>query len=187
MDENQTPQAEAAGEAAPAAAASTEQQQRTPEQVEAEWQAKQTALGRAHAAETQVLRDQLKAAQAAQTPATGDSSASEAELKRQLADAQKTLQQREQEYTAGLRAAKYPHAADALDPTALAAMDEAKLAGLNERLAPQPASRSFGIDPSTPPRAVGEKPIEEKSLAELKADLVKYGPQFAAELNADRS
>jgi hypothetical protein len=186
LDENQTPQAEAAGEAAPAAAASTEQQQRTPEQVEAEWQAKQTALGRAHAAETQVLRDQVKALQAAQTPATGDGSASEAELKRQLAEAQKTLQQREQEYTAGLRAAKYPHAAEALDPTALAAMDEAKLAGLNERLAPQ-QSRPFGVDPSTPPREVGEKPFEEKSLAELKADLVKYSPQFAAEIAADRS
>jgi exonuclease VII large subunit len=160
---------------------------RTPEQVEAEWSAKQAALGRQYAAENKALRDQIEALRTAQQTteqvATGSTSEAEA-LKRQLADMQKQLQQREQEYTANLRSTKYPHAAEALDPQVLATMDEAKLAGLEARLTP--AFPGIGIESSTPPRvSSAPKSIEDKTVDELKADLARLAPAFNAEFTGE--
>lgn len=180
-------QAEQATQATPATAAGTngqtpsteagaQQPTRTAEQVEAEWQSRHTALGRQHAAEVQSLKDQLAAAQASQQAATstaGEAGNEVEALKRQLAEAQKAQQRQAQEFAGQLRSTKYPYAAEALDPQVLATMDEAKLAGLNARLSPSPQRPGAGIDPSTPPKAQGQKPISEKSAAELKADLLR--------------
>jgi hypothetical protein len=170
---------------APSQEAAAPQAARTPEQVEAEWSAKQAALGRQYAAETKALREQVSALQASQSTAqqvvSGTQSEAEA-LKQQLAESQKQLQQREQEYTADLRATKYPNAAEALDPQVLATMDEAKLAGLEARLTPS----RFAIDPSTPARtSSAPKNIEDKTLDELKADLARMGPAFAEEMRSN--
>jgi hypothetical protein len=188
MPEDQNPQADAAEGEAPAQAAAAQQQQRTPEEVEAEWQARHTALGRQHAAETKALRDQLAALSAAQQTAEAavEGTVSEAEaLRQQLAAQQRLFQQREQEYTATLRATKYPFAAEALEPQVLATMDEAKLAGLEARLTP---SRSGArIDPSTPARnaPTAPKPLEEKTAAELREELARLAPGFAAEMRSN--
>jgi len=156
----------------------------TAEQVEAEYKARLSGKDKAHAAETKALREQLAALQSAQQNAVAqvDGTMSEAEaLKRQLAETQKQLQQREQEFTATLRSTMYPYAAEALDPQVLASMDEAKLAGLNARL--QPARPAFGIDSSTPARtASAPKTIEDMTLEEVKDALQRAAPAFEAEL-----
>lgn len=158
----------------------------TPEQVEAEWKYRVSQKDKAHAAETKALRDQIAALSAtsgsAQQQAEGSLSEAEA-LRQQLALAQKTLAQKDAEHTAQLRSVKFPNAADALDPSALAAMDEAKLAGLEARLS-APGPRTLPVDPSTPPRqpSGAAKPIEEKTAAELREDLRKMAPQITAEM-----
>ena len=189
MAEERPPQAEDAGQVAPSTEASTPPPTRTPEEVEAEWQARQSALGRQHAAEAKALRDQIAALEAAKGTATAaaQSGLTEAETYKQaLEDAKRQLQEQGQQYEATLRATKYPYAAESLDPQTLAAMDEAKLAGLDARL--RPTRPGVGIDPSTPQRQSSiPRDIEDKSLDELRADLERYGPQFATEINANRS
>ena len=170
---------------APSQEAAAPQQVRTPEQVEAEWSAKQAALGRQYAAETKALREQLAAMQASQQQvlqtATGTQSEAEA-LKQQLAQEQAQRKAEREQYTASLRATQYPNAAEALDPQVLATMDEAKLAGLEARLSPS----KFAIDPSTPARVqTAPKSIDEKTLDELKADLARMGPAFAEEMRSN--
>lgn len=159
----------------------------TVQQVEAEYKARLSGKDKAHAAEVAELRRQLEAAQQTGTSAateTQQATATVEELKRQLAEAQNANKQQAQRYEQTLRSTKYPHAAEALDPQTLATMDEAKLAGLNARLAPSsPAPAPGRVDPSTPAREAAPKPTTEKSVEELKADLAKYGPQFAASLN----
>ena len=161
----------------------------TPEQVEAEWKHRVSQKDKAHAAETKSLRDQIAALSAtsgsAQQQAEGSLSEAEA-LRQQLAQAQKALAQKDAEHTASLRSVKYPNAAEALEPSALAQMDEAKLAGLEARLSAPPRS-TLPVDPSTPPRtpSAGPKPIEEKTSAELREDLRRMSPQIAAEMGRD--
>lgn len=160
----------------------------TAEQVEAEYKARLSGKDKAHAAETKALREQLAALQSAQqgAVAAADGSTTEAAaLKQQLADMQKQIQQREQEYTATLRATQYPYAAEALDPQVLASMDEAKLAGLNARL--EPAGRpTFGIDSSTPARTVSApKTIEDMTLEEVREALKREAPAFEAEIRQE--
>ena len=178
-------QAESENGAAPAAAAGDQTQSRTPEQVEAEWQAKQSALGRQHAATEQTLRARIAALEA-QT-ASGERTGSEQDaiqkenelLRKQLAD-------RETAYNAELRKVRFPLAAEALDAGVLATMDEAKLAGLEARLTPQAGvAASPRMETSTPPRTTDQpKPLSEKTAAELKADLARLSPQFLSEIRA---
>lgn len=158
----------------------------TVEQVEAEWKHRVSQKDKAHAAETKALRDQIAAlsATAGSAQQQADGSLSELDvLKRQLAESEKRHQETQAQYEARLRATKFPNAAEALDPTALATMDEARLAGLEARLS-APAPRPFPVDPSTPPRApsAGAKPIEEKTSAELREDLRRMSGQIAAEM-----
>jgi hypothetical protein len=158
----------------------------TVEQVEAEWKHRVSQKDKAHAAEAAELRRQIAALSVTSSSAQqqADGSLTEAEtLKKQLAESQQRERALQAQHTAELRAVKYPNAADALDPTALAQMDEAKLAGLEARLS-APATPTRPVDPSTPPRqpASGAKPIEEKTAAELREDLRLMSPQIVAEL-----
>lgn len=179
MTEDTTVGTEQATEGSPAPAP-------TAEQVEAEYKARLSGKDKAHAAEVATLRAQIEALSGEKATATSQAEGSLSEvdaLKKQLAEAQKANQQQAAEYTATLRATKYPYAAEALDAGVLATMDEAKLAGLNARLTP--GKPGAGIDPSTPPRdTTVPKPTSEKSVAELKADLAKFGPQFTAEVRS---
>jgi DNA segregation ATPase FtsK/SpoIIIE-like protein len=161
----------------------------TAAEVEAEYKARLSGKDKAHAAEVQTLKAQIEALSTGGDAATAAAQANAGtaeELRRQLAEAQNEIKQRDQAHTAQLRAAKYPFAADALDPAVLAAMDESKVAGLNARLAP--SKPGIGIDPSTPQRTVvAPKPTNEKSSAELRADLERMAPQIAAELRSNLS
>ena len=158
--------------------------QRTAAEVEAEYKARLSGKDKAHAAETAELRRQLEAAQA-----TGQQQATEGQqsqdevtrLKQQLAESEKTNKQQAADYALQTRTAKYPLAAEALDPQTLATMDEAKLAGLNERLTP--STPRVPVDPNTPAGgATAPKPTDQKSSKELKADLAAMSGQFSEEL-----
>jgi septal ring factor EnvC (AmiA/AmiB activator) len=172
---------------APSTEAAAPQQTRTPEQVEAEWSAKQAALGRQYAATERALREEIASLKASQQSAVETASGTQTEaeaLRKQLADQEKRLQQREQEYTANLRATKYPLAAETLEPQVLATMDEARLAGLEARLTPH--RPPMGIDSSTPPRtASAPKSPDEMSVEEMKAELERLAPAFAREIGSN--
>lgn len=185
MPEPNPQQAESEDGAAPAVAAGDQPQTRTPEQVEAEWQAKQSALGRQHAATEQTLRARIAALEA-QT-ASGERTAPEQDAIRQENELlRKQLADREVAYAAEMRKVRFPLAAEALDAGVLATMDEAKLAGLEARLTPQAGvAASPRVESSTPPRNIDQpKPLEEKTAAELKADLARLAPAFLSEISA---
>lgn len=180
MAEDEQPLSEQGGEAEAAVSAPpTEKPARTPEQVEAEWSARHSAAGRQHAATEKALRDQIAALEAekAGTQASGNADdairAENERLRKQLAES-------EQNRALEVRSARYPLSAESLTPSALAAMDEAQLAGLEARLTPGPNTR---LASSTPPRTQDQpKPLEEKSADELKADLARLAPDFVRQL-----
>lgn len=186
---DETPQqAGSEGGAAPSTEAGTQSQTRTPEQVEAEWQAKQSALGRQHAAESQALRSQIAALEA-QTRAPGERTGTDDEaLKTENERLRKQLQDKDVAYAAEVRKVRFPLSAEALDPAVLASMDEARLAGLEARLTPQvgQGASSPRVEPSTPPRTADvPKPLEERSRAELEAELARLAPEFLRELQSN--
>lgn len=158
--------------------------ERTAAEVEAEYKARLSGKDKAHSAEVAELRRQLEAAQATgqQQATEGQQTTDEvARLKQALAEAQKAQQAQQQDFAKTIRSTKYPHAAEALDPQTLATMDEAKLAGLEARLTP--SRPPVPVDPNTPQGgAPAPKPTDQKTAAELKADLARQSEQFAAEL-----
>lgn len=179
MADEQTP-SEAGTGAETAQAPEAQTPTRTPEQVEAEWSARHSAAGRQHAATEKALRDQIAGLQAAQAGTTAADTAQDAtraeneRLAKELADerAARALE---------VRQARFPFSAEALAPSALVAMDDAQLAGLEARLTPGTASARLAS--STPPRTADQpKPIEEKTEDELRADLARYAPDFVRQL-----
>jgi hypothetical protein len=152
-----------------------------------------SGLQRAHNEETRVLRDQLAALQAAAAGTTAKASqtvaatSEEAARWKAAADANaKALAEERQLRIVETRAAKYPFAAESIgDPGVLVAMDEARLAGLNERLAPPAAPTRKGVmDPNGSGRtmAAGEVPLKDKTPEQLKDDLVKYAPDWVRQI-----
>ena len=155
----------------------------TAEQVEAEYKARLSGKDRAHAATEQALRDQIAALEGDKvvTKAAADGTLSEVDtLKAQLKAEQDGRKKDNLDNTQTLRTTKYPEAAATLDAATLATMDEAKLAGLEARLtqAPPPAP----VDPNTPPATPSAPASTEKSATDLKADLERMSPEFAASL-----
>ena len=156
---------------------------RTADSVEAEWKNRVSSKERYFAATEKSLRDQIASLEAGQETAqkAADGNLSEVDaLKAQLKAEKDARKQEKANATATLRTTKYPEAASTLDVSTLASMDEAKLAGLEARLtqAPTPAP----VDPSTPPRATAAPESTDKSAADLKADLERLSPDFAASL-----
>lgn len=157
------------------------------------WEKRMSGLQRAHNEETRVLRDQLAALQAAAAGTTAKASqtvaatSEEAARWKAAADANaKALAEERQLRIVETRAAKYPFAAESIgDPGVLVAMDEARLAGLNERLAPPAAPTRKGVmDPNGSGRtmAAGEVPLKDKTPEQLKDDLVKYAPDWVRQI-----
>ena len=159
------------------------------------WEKRMSGLQRAHNEETRVLRDQLAALQVAAAGTTAQASQSvaatseEAARWKAAADANaKALAEERQLRIVETRAAKYPFAAESLgDPGVLVSMDEARLAGLNERLAPPAATRKGVMDPNGSGRTMGagEIPLKDKSIEQLKDDLVKYAPDWVRKIKED--
>jgi hypothetical protein len=63
-------------------------------------------------------------------------------------------------------------------------MDEARLAGLNERLAPSTPPKSGRMDANGAGRSLGatDVPLSEKTSQQLKDDLVKYAPDWVRQM-----
>ena len=167
-----------------------ESEARTPEEVEAFWKNRQAAEARAHAERERVLREEVEALKrqvdtkrAADAAAGVQTQQSVQSLQAQLEAAQAELKTERETRIIEVRKAKYPAAAESVKD-AIAAMDEADLAALNERLRSLTAPTGTRIDPNTPGRPSNGAPSEprEKSIEELKGDLERMGPAFAAEL-----
>lgn len=166
----------------------SEQQNRTPEDVEAYWKNRQSQEARAAAEREKVLREQLSqaqaAAKAAEAKATGTSSAANTEvevLRQQNENLSRELEQTKQSALIETRKAKYPFASADIDEKAIAIMDEASLAGLNEKLKPT-GSSGTRIDPSQagrPTSGGAPKALNEKTAAELRADLAAQSGEWA--------
>jgi len=148
-----------------------------------------SGMQRAHNAEMQVLRDRLSSFEATASQTTSKASQTVAETSQEAArwkaaaDANaKALAEERQLRIVETRAAKYPFAAENLgDPGVLIAMDEARLAGLNERLAPPPApTRKSVMDANGAGRSTnaGEVPLKDKTSQQLKDDLAKFAPDW---------
>ena len=174
-------------EAPVAEAAESQKPAPTVEQVEAEWKHRVSQKDLAHNAEQKSLRDRIATLEGTTTTAQAVANGSVGEvdgLKKLLADSQKTNTQQQQQHQVDLRVVKFPAAAEALDPGALAVMDEAKLAGLEARLTAPASGKAVPVDPSSPARDSSvPRPLSEKTTKELKADLERLSPQFAAEMN----
>jgi hypothetical protein len=157
-----------------------------------------SGLQRSHNEETRVLRDQLAALQAAAGQTTTQASqavaATSEEAARWKAQAEanaKALEQERQARIVETRQAKYPFAAESLgDPGVIMSMDEARLAGLNERLSPPPATTRKGVmDANGAGRSVGagDVPLSEKTSQQLKDDLAKHSPDWVRQMQEIQS
>ena len=165
---------------------------KTVEEVEATWKTRVSNKDKAHAAAEQVLRDQIvslteRAERAEKSLREGNQTGSaEADQWKAQYEAEKTAREQDAaRYTTEVRSAKYPYAAEALDAMGLVSMDEAKLAALNVRLSDEGEPAPTGhVDPSSARRGSPEppKPLGERSVAELTAELERQGPAFADRL-----
>lgn len=142
----------------------------TPEDIEAYWRNRQSKEQIAHNAEAKVLRDQLAALQG-KTAQTAAAPADDAVYKELATRLQTELEQERAARITDTRMAKYPAATQALgDPGLIAAMDEGRLASLNESLRQDPPPR--GVDLNNPQRVMkGPKSLNEMTTEELKAHL----------------
>lgn len=165
---------------------------RTAEEVEAIWKNRIAGKDRAHAAETATLRQQIEAANARaeaaerRKAAEDQANLSEADQwKAKATENERLLAEERQTRIVEVRTAKYGAAAEHLDASALAAMDEAKLAALNARLLDVEAPAPTLIDPSTPRRPSTTPPAgpRDKTTAELEADLRRHESAFVEGLN----
>jgi hypothetical protein len=152
---------------------------RTVEQVEAEYRARQAGKDR----ENQTLRDELARYQTAEQQRAAQA---EAQRTAELGEAETLRRQLAEERAARVidtRRARFPNAADALEDGVLAAMDEAKLAALETRLAPRSGGMAGYVDPASPPRNQPNGVAAPKTEAELRADLARLAPEFVDSLN----
>jgi hypothetical protein len=166
----------------------TPSEARSPEEIEAIWKNRVSKKDAAHDAEVKALRENLAAAEKRATAkaAAEAADASEADQWKARAEAAEAqVQQERQDHIREVRSTKYPHAAEALDPDVIAAMDEGKLASLNSRLSGEEEEPSGGpIDPNAAPKRPPTPPTapKEKSVAELEGDLRKFAPEFIADM-----
>lgn len=165
----ETPQGQPVGEAT-----------RTVEQVEAEYRARQAGKDRENAELRKELDRYRQVETQRQTEAEQRRAAELGEveaLKRQLAE-------KDAAHTSEIRSVRFPFAADVLDASALAAMDEAKLAALEERLRPAGGRKPEPyVDPNSPPRVPAQGQPGPRTSADYKADLERLAPEFIESLN----
>ena len=137
------------------------------EEVEAYWRKRMSNSDKAHAAAEKALREQIER----RSSPAGDTGESSEVQSKAFAELTERVKQAEARAQAAELKAKYPTAVEAVGDAATY-MDEARLASLNESLNFD-AGRPTRIDTNNPSRAAGTqaKPIEEKSVEELLADL----------------
>jgi hypothetical protein len=166
---------------------------RTIEEVEAEWRHRTSQRDKAHAEETKVLREQLgrfeaaeNARRSAEETQRQANMTADQRMQDQIASLQRQLEDRDKAYTVELRRTRFPNIAAELDDSALAVMDEGKLAALDAKLGSgQAASPPSLIDPNSAARTVNGSPTTtpgEKTTDQLKADLERFAPEFIREI-----
>jgi len=151
----------------------------TLEEVESYWKNRVSGSDRAHAATEKALREQMaqleqrvKALSEGKQPEADPRAARIAELERQL-------QQTEAQRAVDLRKSQYPNAAQSLGD-GIAHIDEATLAELEARLAPQPPKPPVP-QANNPGRQAGAptgKPLSEMTTEELKQQLALAGEAY---------
>lgn len=163
--------------------------ERTAEEVEAIWKNRVAGKDRAHAAESQALRDQIADLnrQLGTKRQTEAAEMSDVERERARADAaEQRAAEVERQRVLDVRLIKYAAAGEMLDPAELASMDEGRLAALNARLTSDetPPSPPPVIDPNSARRPASTPPSapQERSKEELVADLKRHEPAFKESL-----
>ena len=167
---------------------------RSPAEVEAFWKNRQSSEAAAFAAKEQALRNEIanltgKVKESEVKGAAKDAAdQTEVERLRQMNQTlTEQLEQTKQSAVAETRKAKYPEAAENLEDSLLTQMDEANLAALNARLKVNVSGGSNQgntIDPNQAarPAAGGQKPLNEQTSEELKAQLASQSESFVDSL-----
>jgi len=173
----------------PAEEGTVVEEQHTAEQVEAIWKNRVSQKDRAHAAAEAALRSQIDELnrQNAGKQAADQATMSDVEREKARADAaEQRAAEAERQRSVDIRSLKYTAAAELLDPTELAAMDEARLAALNARLTGDPdAPPPPRVDPNSAPKrsSAPPSPLREKTVAELESDLKRLEPEYRQQLD----
>jgi hypothetical protein len=159
----------------------------TPEDIEAYWRKRFSNSDKAHAEETRVLRQRLAAleAQAQATPGSTPPPELEARYQQMVKELQQKVAETERSRVVDTRRAKYPAAAENLgDDAVIAAMDEARMAALNERLTLEAPTRR--IDANNPAKSAAGLPkqLSEMTADELRARLEQSSNEYANALRA---
>lgn len=189
----ETPVTEPAEPAAPVTEPAA-QAPRTVEEVENEYKARISGKDKAHAAETSELRQQLarlqqsdEARRRAEEEARTANMTADQRAQDHIATLTRQLEERDRAHTVELRKIKFPTVAAELDETVLAVTDEAKLASLEAKLTGLTASPPSLIDSNSVARTGnGATPKGEPTADELRLQLEKESPAFAAELGLTR-
>lgn len=150
----------------------------TVEEANAYWQKRMSGKDRAAAAAEQVLREQLAAAEAKANAATTSAGQPAEGGNAEAEQLRKELEQERRGRAIDARKAKYPAAAAGLSDEMIAVADEAKLAALQERLADEPGNFIAPTGPRRPAAPAAGKSLDEKSVAELEADLRAASPGY---------
>lgn len=153
---------------------------RTIEQVEAEYRSRQAGKDR----ENEALRQELARYKTAESQRMAEADQRRTAELGEVESLKRQLGEERAQRIVEVRSARFPNAADVLDPSALAAMDDAKLIALEERLAPKRVQGSGVMDPNAAPRNPPQGAPHEKTVDELKADLERYAPDFVETLRS---
>jgi flagellar biosynthesis GTPase FlhF len=161
------------------------------EELDAQWRNRVSQKDKAHAAEMKALREQQAATERSlsefrrQQEQARLAGMSEAERVAAERDAlRQELEQERQGRVIDTRKARYPHIAAELDDSAIAVMDEGKLASLNARLSGGSAEPPSLIDSNSAARPQNGVPtrVEDMSTEQLKAQLARESDAFAREI-----
>ena len=167
---------------------------RTVEEVEREYQARISGKDKAHAAETQALRERLTAFEKAEEEkrraedtARQASMTAEQRMQDQVNALQRQLEEKDRNYTVELRKTRFPNVSAELDDNVLAVADEGKLASLEAKL-------TAGLGGNVPPSLIDKNSVartgngttspQEQTIPELLAQLEREAPAFKAEMEA---
>jgi len=162
---------------------------RTLEEVEATWSHRMSERDRAHNAAEQALRDELAnakaTADAARRELTSKAQGDMTEVDRVAAERDALREELAAEKSARVIAemkTKYPKVAAELGDKAFTVYDAGELATFETKFSTEPQPAPTRTDPNAAPRkgAPAEKP--NPTSDDLKADLARYGPDFAAQL-----
>lgn len=152
---------------------------RTVEAVEAEYQARISGKDKAHAAEKRALEARIASLEAETQQKVGTQMTELEQLKAdnaRLAAEKAAAEGLAQEKVIEARKARFPNAAESLGDDLVGTMDETRLTELETRLAGAATPGTGQMLSNMAHRPAGEPPkdVRDKTVAELEADLRKY-------------